>query len=123
MCTSSSAHQENPTDQYNIPHEKILQFAALCDEMKEVHMKKAHDYGIDDDPHANFNQAVDFGIDPFVGLMLRLNDKVTRVKNFVKKGRLANESVEDALRDISVYANIGRVMLANRSKERNLGSL
>jgi hypothetical protein len=111
MDSRSSDQPGQPTEKL---HPEVTDFINLCNEMKDVHIAKSHDYGIDDDPHANFNGSRDFGIEPFTGLMLRLNDKVVRVRNFIKKGKLMNESLDDALRDISVYATIGRVMLKRR---------
>jgi hypothetical protein len=86
-------------------------FFELCDKMKDVHARKAYDYGSNNDPLGNFSQARRFGVSPFVGIMIRLNDKVTRVENFINKGNLMNESVHDALLDIANYALLGLVEL------------
>lgn len=109
MSTGSLA--QKPPTEIPAPHPKVIRFGELCDEMKEVHRRKSWDYSTHEDPHSNFNRSRNFHIDPFVGLMLRLSDKVARIEAFVTKGNLMNESVADALRDIAVYANIGRVML------------
>jgi len=42
--------------------------------------------------------------------MIRLNDKVRRLQSLVLKNKLANESAEDSLRDIAVYAIIALVL-------------
>jgi len=84
-------------------------FTAILTQIQETHDKKQADYGTDEDPFANVNAASEFGIDPLVGIMLRMNDKMTRLKSFVKKGNLVNESVEDSLLDLAVYAIIALV--------------
>lgn len=49
--------------------------------------------------------------------MIRANDKMTRVKNMAKKGYLANESVEDSLLDIAVYAIIALILYREQKTE------
>jgi hypothetical protein len=80
-------------------------------EMVELHRRKAHDYGTLDDPYNNLRASVDFGIPPWVGCMLRCNDKMQRVKAFIEKGKLLNESLEDNLMDMAVYPILALVLL------------
>jgi hypothetical protein len=50
-----------------------------------------------------------------LGVLVRMNDKMERLKNLFGKGRrrkAVNESIKDSLRDISNYACIG-IMLEN----------
>jgi hypothetical protein len=76
----------------------------------ELHDRKQADYGTDQDPFANVRASQEWGIDPWVGSMVRANDKVQRLKSMVRNGNLVNESVEDSLDDIAVYAVIARVL-------------
>lgn len=78
-------------------------FHALLDEIGRVHAKKQADYGKDEDPFANLRASQEFGVAPWLGALVRLHDKVSRLKTFVRKGRLENESVEDSLKDMAVY--------------------
>lgn len=73
-------------------------------EIGELHDKKGSDYGTDGDQYANIRASEEFGIEPWVGAYVRLNDKIARIKTFIQKGRLQNESVEDSLLDVAVYA-------------------
>jgi len=82
------------------------EFAEILAELEAVHAKKSLDYGSDEDPLANIKASSDFGIPPYVGALLRLNDKIYRLKRYTTRGTLANESAEDSLRDIAVYAVI-----------------
>lgn len=83
-------------------------FHAVLKEMAAMHEKKATDYGAHDgsDPLRNIRASADFGVPPWIGALVRLNDKVIRLQSFAAKGSLANESVEDSLLDIAVYAII-----------------
>ena len=85
-------------------------FHTILVELAELHDRKQADYGRGSDPFANIRASHEFGIEPWVGAMLRLNDKVTRVKSMILNGRLANESLEDSLRDIAVYSIIALVL-------------
>jgi len=81
-------------------------FDSLLREIAALHDKKAQDYGSYDDPLANVRASLGFGIPPWLGAVLRLNDKVVRIQSFARKGILANESLEDSILDIAVYALI-----------------
>jgi hypothetical protein len=79
-------------------------FLAILEEMRELHQRKAADYGADEDPLANLRASEDFGIPAWLGSMIRANDKVRRLMSFAKKGTLKNESVEDSLMDLAAYS-------------------
>lgn len=75
-----------------------------------LHSKKQEDYGKDKDPFANVRAATDFGVNAWVGCAIRMNDKMRRLMTAAKKGKLANESVEDSFDDLAVYAGIGKIL-------------
>lgn len=85
-------------------------FHELLDEIGNLHDAKQADYGNDHDPFANIRATEAWGMPAWVGAMMRANDKVHRLQSFAKKGELKNESVEDSLRDIAVYALIALVI-------------
>jgi hypothetical protein len=85
-------------------------FHALLDELGRLHDKKQEDYGTDTDPFANVRASEEFGVPAWIGALIRLNDKVKRLKNFAARGVLANESAEDSFLDIAVYALIGYIL-------------
>ncbi len=79
----------------------------LCARARELLKSKNHDYrGGSGDPYANFRGSTAFGIDPIVGLMLRMQDKLMRIKTFAEKGTLQvkSEGVEDAIIDLINYS-------------------
>lgn len=51
-------------------------------------------------PFENFDGSKEFGIDPLLGLSLRMQDKFQRMKSFCKDGSLSVDSNGDTIRDI-----------------------
>lgn len=85
-------------------------FDSILAEMSALHNKKGKDYGGATDPYANVRASAEFGVAPWIGALIRLNDKITRLKSFIRRGELANESALDSIQDIAVYAVIMRVL-------------
>ncbi len=85
-------------------------FEKICATLITLHNKKGVDYGKGNDQYANVRASLDFGVLPWVGALIRQNDKIKRLQSFVTKGRLENESVEDSLMDNAVYAIIALVL-------------
>ncbi len=88
------------------------------DELQVLIKAKNSDYTNGAGPFANFDQASEFGVDPFKGLMVRMGDKMQRIKSYCSKGALqvANEGVEDALKDLIGYSLIGLAMLDEKKR-------
>jgi hypothetical protein len=91
----------------------------LLKELGELHDRKQADYGKVGDPFANLKASAQFGVPPWIGALVRLNDKVARLQTLCRKGQLANESAEDSMRDIAVYALIALVLY----EEEGLGEI
>lgn len=85
-------------------------FQRVLEELLMLHERKSLDYGSDSDPYANLRASEGFGIAPWLGAILRLNDKITRIQSFAKRGTLANESLRDSLQDICVYSVIALLL-------------
>lgn len=81
-------------------------FRALLDELWELHCRKAADYGDEEagDFLANLRGSEELNVPAWLGALVRWNDKVKRIKAFAKKRKLANESFEDSLLDLSAYS-------------------
>lgn len=92
-------------------HPLSARFHELLGELGELHDRKQADYGREHDPFANVRAASEWGMPGWVGAMLRATDKLRRLQAFAQSGELANESAEDSLRDIAVYALIALVLL------------
>lgn len=112
-----------PEDLYPGEHKyntkQYLEFVkTTLDDLQILIQRKNSDYTNGAGPFANFEQASDFGVDPFKGLMVRMGDKMQRIKSFCSKGELqvANEGVDDALKDLIGYSLIGLAMLDERKR-------
>ena len=95
-------------------------FHELVQLASELHDRKQADYGSGGDPFANVRASSEWGIPPWVGALVRLNDKVTRLKSFARKGFLSNESAYDSLQDIAVYALIAYVLLEEEEEKDSM---
>jgi hypothetical protein len=92
-------------------------FYGVLRELANLHKRKSADYGKHKDPFANVRAASEFGIPPWLGSILRANDKMSRLKTFALTGSLANEGVEDSLIDLANYAIIALVLLRQQNSE------
>ncbi len=104
----------NKTDtQYGHPD-----FYKLLDQMAELHSRKNHDYAGTSDPLKNLRACTRLELDPFIGVMVRLQDKWSRIEEFVKSKTLLvkNESVEDTLMDNAVYSLLAIILLREQKK-------
>ena len=91
-------------------------FHALLEQIGAIHDRKQADYGSDTDAFANIRASADFGAQPWVGALIRANDKMFRLKQFVRRGTLANESAEDSMMDLAVYALIALILYREEDK-------
>jgi len=87
-----------------------------CNACKAIMKQKNSDYtggkGATD-VFANFNASKMLGIHPVQGLLLRVIDKIQRIRSFTNDKELSvpNETVEDACDDIVNYAILAKAML------------
>tara|TARA_R100001510_G_C7656812_1_gene217271 strand:- start:4302 stop:4673 length:372 start_codon:yes stop_codon:yes gene_type:complete len=65
------------------------------------------------DIFANFKSSQILGVHPVTGILMRIIDKLQRIKTFANDGVLSvpDESVEDACEDIVNYAILAKAML------------
>ena len=93
-----------------------------CQKCKLIMKQKNSDYTGGKnatDIFANFNSSIILDIHPVQGLLLRLIDKVQRIRSFTndKQLQVSNESVEDACEDIINYAILAKAMLIEERKK------
>jgi hypothetical protein len=97
-----------------ITHEQrpgSLPFLELLEEVRQLHLSKSQDYGSESDPLANIRQGAEFvGIEAWRGCMVRVADKVQRLKTYCRTGRLVHEGVRDTLLDLSAYSLLAIVL-------------
>lgn len=85
-------------------------FALFLAEELELYKKKRRDYG----PYPINETGV-------VGLMVRIHDKVHRVMNLSEDGKnieVSDERLEDTLKDIANYANMGLLQLEHKRMQK-----
>jgi hypothetical protein len=87
-----------------------------CKSCRDIMLKKNNDYTggkTATDIFANFNSSKILNIHPVQGLLLRVIDKVQRIRSFTNDKELSvpNETVEDACDDIVNYAILAKAML------------
>jgi hypothetical protein len=88
-----------------------LPFLELLEEVRQLHLSKSQDYGSSSDPLANIRQGAEFvGIEPWRGCMVRIADKVQRLRTYCQTGRLVHEGVRDTLLDLSAYSLLAIVL-------------
>ena len=85
-------------------------FSSILQELQVLHNKKRADYGSKTDPYANVRASAEFGIPPWIGVMVRANDKVKRIKAAAMGSTMQNESIIDSFNDLAVYAIIARIL-------------
>jgi hypothetical protein len=91
-------------------------FYELLDEMKAMHDKKNADYAETDEPLSNFRLCENYGVSSFVGTVVRISDKYSRLTQLVKKiqeGKgpsVSEERITDTLMDLAVYCLIARIL-------------
>ena len=84
-------------------------FKSICQEIVSLHEKKNKDYGNAAD--ASYRE---FGI---VSYVIRLNDKMNRLKSLTKPGviqEVKDESIEDTLMDLAAYAIMALESIRNK---------
>jgi len=94
---SAKAKKATPAKQ---PETLDEAFAQVNDELLQMFLKKHKDYG-----KGNILSVREMGI------IFRMAEKVERLKNLLMKGEApANESIDETLIDIGVYANIALLL-------------
>lgn len=92
-------------------------FVAVLDRLEQLHRQKQADYGTGTDPYANVRASEGFGMPAWLGVAVRMQDKMKRLQTagtqYINGGRvsLSNESLEDTFLDLAVYAIIALVLL------------
>jgi hypothetical protein len=86
-------------------------FCAVLEELKQLHLRKTLDYGQDEDALSNIRSSADvINVSPWAGCILRMSDKMHRIKAFFRRGRVEFDGIEDTLLDFACYAVIALVL-------------
>jgi hypothetical protein len=98
-----------------------LAFMKVLDEISAIHVAKSQDYGADDDALANIRSGADLiGVEPWRACLIRMADKMTRLRSFCHRGRVEFDGVEDTLLDMAAYCAIALVLYREQNNGRTL---
>lgn len=88
----------------------------LCGKGLEIMRAKNHDYTAGGSLFSNFRASERRGVPGEMGLLLRVDDKLSRIQTFIQQGTLLvkGEGVEDAIVDVINYM----VLLAGMIEEK-----
>ena len=87
------------------------EFLEVLDELRALHLRKTMDYGVEEDALSNIRSSADVvNMPAWAGCILRISDKMHRLKAFFRRGTCEFDGVEDTLKDISCYAAIALVL-------------
>ena len=80
-------------------------------EIEQLHLRKTLDYGCDEDALSNIRSSSDvINVTPWAGCILRISDKMHRLRSYFRRGRVEFDGIEDTLLDIAAYAVIALVL-------------
>lgn len=86
-------------------------FVSVLDEIRALHLRKTLDYGCDEDALSNIRNAADvINVPAYAGCVLRMSDKMHRLRSFFRRGEVEFDGVEDTLLDLAAYAAIALVL-------------
>ena len=105
---------------------KIKDYAeGVFEECLEILESKSKDYATEQDPLFNFRGSVFAGVEPERALLVRVLDKMQRIRNFLDKGELATkgEGVNDSIYDIINYMVLLKALIADSIVQDSKGDL
>jgi hypothetical protein len=87
------------------------EFLAVLDELRDLHLRKTLDYGVDEDALSNIRSSADIvNMPAWAGCVLRMMDKMHRLKAYFRRGRVEFDGLSDTLKDLACYAVIAEVL-------------
>lgn len=95
-------------------------FYEILEQMKELHSQKNHDYAGTSDSLKNLRACERLDLRPFMGVMVRLQDKFSRLEQFTisQQLKVKDESVTDTLMDVAVYSVLAIILLEEENDKK-----
>lgn len=88
----------------------LARLKELYDNNWEIVSRKNADYANQDDPFFNFKVCASLGIPVEHGFIVRMTDKISRIKNLInREAKVTDESLLDACSDLANYAMLFRM--------------
>ncbi len=86
-------------------------FMSVLKEMADLHLRKTLDYGSDEDALANIRNSADvINVPAWAGAVLRMSDKMHRLRSYFRRGEVEFDGIPDTLLDLAAYAVIALVL-------------
>jgi hypothetical protein len=85
-------------------------FYELLEKMRDIHDRKNSDYSAEKDPLSNFRLTEAFDVEPWLGVLVRITDKYSRIVQLTRKtldgkeAAVADEKIQDTLIDLANYS-------------------
>jgi len=101
-------------------------FYELLKEIGDLHDRKNSDYAERGQPLSNFRMSELLGVKPWVGTLVRMSDKWCRVLQLTKKHNVgeqeavSDESLEDTLKDLAIYALITIILMEEEQNQNSI---
>lgn len=87
------------------------EFLQVLDELRDLHLRKTLDYGVDEDALSNIRTSADYvNVPAWAGCVIRMADKMHRLRAYFRRGKVEFDGIEDTLLDIAAYAAIALVL-------------
>ena len=88
-----------------------LAFMDVLEEIRQLHLAKTQDYGAETDALKNIRDGADVvNIDAWKACLIRMADKMTRLRSYCHTGSVKFDGVEDTLLDLAAYSAIALVL-------------
>lgn len=95
--------------------DKFSAYEAELDYLRDLNRRKSAGYAGQDnpDPWSNFRLSQSLGIEPYLGVLVRMSDKFARICSLVQNplNDRVSESLTDNLRDLAAYALIAKILI------------
>jgi len=86
-------------------------FMGILDEVRVMHIRKTQDYGKATDALSNIRESADIiNTQAYAGAILRMSDKMHRLRAFFHNGKTEFDGIEDTLLDLCAYSAIALVL-------------
>lgn len=93
-------------------------FYELVRQIEDLHDRKNANYAEDGNPLSNFQECEKFGVPAYIGTMVRMSDKWSRLTQLIKgKDDEVGESVKDTLMDMAVYCLLEIILIEEHEKK------
>ncbi len=93
-------------------------FYQLLLDIAALHARKNHDYAKQGHPLSNLTACEQIGITPYKGVLVRLQDKWSRIVELAsKEAAVKDETIEDTHLDAAVY-NLLAIVVRRREQEK-----